>query len=344
MWSSGNPTCSCSSCTSTLNLTQGNFFYYHTGDCASPYLNSISVQATDASTAFRVWTKTSQDVNPATSYYPLGSSTSLDGSAMSCFTSTFVAGTATALVSQTSARDLYVVVKCESATCNIMYNIDIGCSVATTATEAVGTLDSCMQRCGNFGNCVSGSCTSCTNGFTGAYCNLPPANLPVASGSGSALVTSSTGSSNMQPTGDSCKCSAYSAVVGYAPNSGCLTSCTTLCSSSFAAFASASSTSSLCVTSTSNGGSTSTSTPTTGTLSMYSDASCFSPMSSFTFTTNQCQTLSARGATASIQVSTNHIACAEVKDFPPLQLSETNAYAWYRSERFSFVCVYVIPS
>ena len=179
--SSGNPTCSCSGCTSTASIAGGGSFHVSTGNCNAPYINSFAVQATDSSTFFRVYTTTSAGVNPGSSYYALGSSSQLSGSAMSCFSTSFASGMSTALVG--SSGNLYVNVLCASATCNIKYNLGGGCYSATAATEVASTVDSCKNTCGTMGRCDNSTAACICDpllGFSGSNCDVPPAACPVA--------------------------------------------------------------------------------------------------------------------------------------------------------------------
>ncbi len=178
--SSGNPTCSCNGCTSTANIGGGNSVHVSTGNCNAPYINSFSVQATDSSTFFRVYTKNSTNVDRGSSYYPLGSSSQLSGSAMSCFSTSFAPGTSTALVG--SPGNLYVIVLCASATCNIKYKFDGGCFAASAATVVISTVDLCQNTCGTLGRCDSSTACICDPllGFSGSNCDVPPAARPVA--------------------------------------------------------------------------------------------------------------------------------------------------------------------
>jgi hypothetical protein len=71
LWDADSPSCAstCSSgsdCASTASIGGGNFFYFSVGSCNAPYINSFAVQATDSSTFFRVYTKSSADVNRGT--------------------------------------------------------------------------------------------------------------------------------------------------------------------------------------------------------------------------------------------------------------------------------------
>jgi len=182
---SSNPTtCAqeCSSCGSTTSVGGGNFFYITTGSCSAPYINSVAVQATDSNTFFRVYATSAANFNRGAPYYPLGSSSQLSGSAMSCFSSSFRVGSSTALVG--APGSLFIIIACASSACNLKYRYDVGCSAtAMSATEASSTIDMCQNTCGSFGSCNAGTngcdCNQQT-GFTGTNCDVPPAALPFA--------------------------------------------------------------------------------------------------------------------------------------------------------------------
>lgn len=160
------------------NIGYNILWYFTTNLCSSSvYINSISVQATDSTTKFHVYTTENIDFSKnsfgaGSQYYGAGSSNKLTMEAVSCFNVAFRPGMTTALIP--SSKRLLVIVRCESPQgCNFKWNIDSGCTVNVgVPTVSPVALDQCTSTCNpDGGTCQDYKC-NCKPGFSGSNCQV----------------------------------------------------------------------------------------------------------------------------------------------------------------------------
>lgn len=165
--------CACDSaeCATSNSASYQDPFILSTGICSAgtlPYVSSAVFAATDDTSKFRIYTIADSTFSTGIDFYPLGSSMQLTQLPVNCSRDEFVS--TSMLIA--NASELSVVLYCDaSAGCNFQYEVDMGCTTATSddATASSVTMDSCLMGCGARGYCEDGACT-CQTGYMGSQC------------------------------------------------------------------------------------------------------------------------------------------------------------------------------